>query len=391
MPEIIMGDYFYVDLPSQQVEWIYYNPDSTSGGQYVINYFDRQVFETALKQFEASEEIFDYIGSASEQYLADKGSMYFQVIRDRLNTEKPDAIGCGYFTLDQMSLLFIARDLIDEYCRAEFNSPAIFRDLRKIGIGYITTEDSKHDIQVYANLRDFRLETYLNDKIAAYRCFDSLRDMVDNGLCDLDFDDLVNIPDWVVKSFEETESRGSMASRIATVLRDIYPEHFEMLVEESGNIDDVVAAMRMGLKQPDTIEAMVSELSNLYWEFKPTGSNDVVARELMTDLHHMFTEVACVPVYDREPQILDETFSALGFSGYEINFDREGICISNAGQSWHNEEFYRHFVSKLTPEMQKHLMKTDFGIYTDFKDLAAHYDVDLPFPENHRKGRSDAR
>ena len=54
MPEIIMGDYFYVDLPSQQVEWIYYNPDSTSGGQYVINYFGRQVFETALKQFEAS-------------------------------------------------------------------------------------------------------------------------------------------------------------------------------------------------------------------------------------------------------------------------------------------------------------------------------------------------
>lgn len=391
MPEIIMGDYFYVDLPSQQVEWIYYNPDSTSGGQYVINYFDRETLGTALKRFETPEEIFDYIGSVADQHLADKGSMYFHVIRERLSTEKPDAVGCGYSTLDQMSLLFIARDLIDEYCRSEFDSPATFGDLRKISIGYTTTEDSRHDVQIYANLRDFRLETYLDDKIAAYKCFDSLQDMVDKGLCDLNFDDLVNIPDWVVKSFEETQSRDSMALRIATVLRDIYPEHFEMLVEESGDIDDVVAAMRIGLKQPDTIEAMVSELSDLYWEFKPTGSNDVIARELMTDLHHMFTDMFCVPVYDREPQILDETFSALRLTGYEINFDHEGICISKNGQSWHNEEFYRHFASRMTPEMQKNLMKTDFGIYTDFKDLASHYDVALPFPEKHRKGRSDAR
>ncbi len=391
MPEIIMGDHFYVDLPSQQVEWIYYNPDSASGGQYVINYFDRESFETALTKFETPEEIFDYVGAVSKQYLADKGTQYFYVIRERLDTEKADVVGCGYTALDHISEMFVARDIIDEYCDAEFDVPATYGDRSKIALAYTTTEDNRHEIQAYANLVDYRIEIYLDDRIATYRSFESLNDMVDNGLCALDFDELVYIPEWVIENFEGAELRDGMATRIAVVLRDVYPEYFESLVEEHGDIDDVISAMRMGLKEPDLIEEMVAEFSRMYWDFKPNGSDAVVARELMTDLHHMFTDTMCVPVYDRETQILAETFDALDMEGYNISFDSDGICISKDGQSWHNEEFYRHFVSRMTPEMQNRLMRTDFGIYTDFKDLAAHYDVGLPVPENLRKGRSDAR
>lgn len=207
MPEIIMGDHFYVDLPSQQVEWIYYNPDAAAGGQYVINYFDRATFETALKQFETAEEIFDYIGSVSKQDLADKGTQFFHAIRNRLDTEKADTTGYGYMALDHMSLLFVARDLIDEYCQAEFDVPANYDDMRKIAIGYTTTEDSRHEIQVYANLVDYRIETYLDDQIATYRSFESLQDMVDYGLCNLDFDALVSIPEWVIADHEPPVAR----------------------------------------------------------------------------------------------------------------------------------------------------------------------------------------
>ena len=44
-------DHFYVDLNSARFTWLYYNPDSTAGGQYVENVFLRRQLEEAVRDY----------------------------------------------------------------------------------------------------------------------------------------------------------------------------------------------------------------------------------------------------------------------------------------------------------------------------------------------------
>ena len=71
-------DAFFVNPESESVCWIYYNPDSSAGGQYVFNYFDYDdIKETAALHNEPAA-FFDYIGVICRQELADIGSESFE-------------------------------------------------------------------------------------------------------------------------------------------------------------------------------------------------------------------------------------------------------------------------------------------------------------------------
>ena len=49
MPEFMDQDRIYLDLDNDRIEWMYYNPDSVSEGQFVTNVFDRARLEEALE------------------------------------------------------------------------------------------------------------------------------------------------------------------------------------------------------------------------------------------------------------------------------------------------------------------------------------------------------
>ena len=78
----------------------------------------------------------------------------------------------------------------------EFGDPADYSDLKKVGIAYTTTEDGRHEIQVYANLADHRTEVYLDGEIIAHQDAESLKDYVENQLSGLNFNELVDIPEF---------------------------------------------------------------------------------------------------------------------------------------------------------------------------------------------------
>ena len=211
MPEeIYKQDRFYMNLEQNCVIWMYHNSDAISGNQFVSNVFDRELLEKALKGCPPSPkndfgpaDAFDYIGSECRQYCTDPGDYAFEIAKEKFESE-PDAIGCENGTVETLQLLFKARDLIEEYCEKEFDAPADFGDARKIGIAYTTTEDDKNEIQVYANLVDYRTEVYLDGELIATRKSESLGDFVEHQLSNLDFNELVEIPDWVIEEFTQT-------------------------------------------------------------------------------------------------------------------------------------------------------------------------------------------
>ena len=103
--------------------------------------------------------------------------------------------------------LIYAKQLINSYCQDEFDSEADFSDLKKVGVAYTTTEDSKHTVEAVVNLVDYRLETYVDDKLFKEKTYSSLKDMIDNCLYSLSFDDLVYLSDDELAQLEPKEHR----------------------------------------------------------------------------------------------------------------------------------------------------------------------------------------
>lgn len=105
------------------------------------------------------------------------------------------------------STIIYAKQLINSYCQDEFDSEADFSDLKKVGVAYTTTEDSKHTVEAVVNLVDYRLETYVDDKLFKEKTYSSLKDMIDNCLYSLSFDDLVYLSDDELAQLEPKEHR----------------------------------------------------------------------------------------------------------------------------------------------------------------------------------------
>ena len=131
-------------------------------------------------------------------------------LKNTLHNNQIDFATYTHSTIDNIvrdSVLAYAKQLINLYCNDEFDSEADFSDLKKVGVAYTTTEDSKHTVEAVVNLVDYRLETYVDDKLFKEKTYSSLKDMIDNCLYSLSFDDLVYLSDDEIAQLEPKEHR----------------------------------------------------------------------------------------------------------------------------------------------------------------------------------------
>lgn len=78
-----------------------------------------------------------------------------------------------------------------------------FDDLSDIALAYTTTEDDQHEIQVTANLVDFSINQFIDDKLVYTEQYNSLENMTEQALKWLDFNDLVSVSDEAELKFKE--------------------------------------------------------------------------------------------------------------------------------------------------------------------------------------------
>ena len=91
-----------------------------------------------------------------------------------------------------------AKWLINDFCEAEYREEADFSDLHSVGLAFTTLTDDELPIQVTADLVDFKITHELDGEVFDTEQFDSIEDMIENGLTGLDFSDLVSVPDEVI-------------------------------------------------------------------------------------------------------------------------------------------------------------------------------------------------
>lgn len=94
-------DAFFIDRDNESVAWMYYNPDSNAGGQYVTNTLSFDEIQQAAREYDSAEDFFDYLGSIANQELADVGTEWF-VDADREFHRTPDLTDCTSATMEAL-------------------------------------------------------------------------------------------------------------------------------------------------------------------------------------------------------------------------------------------------------------------------------------------------
>ena len=101
-PNTSYNDAFFLDDESQTVTWIYYNPDSNSGGQYVTNTLSYDDVIEAARQYEGVGDFFDYLGGIAKQELADVGTEWFTQTEEQFE-QTPDFTDCTKATMESVT------------------------------------------------------------------------------------------------------------------------------------------------------------------------------------------------------------------------------------------------------------------------------------------------
>lgn len=109
-----------------------------------------------------------------------------------------------------------AKRLINDYSQKEFSADADFSDLSAIGIAFTTVGDMDYETQVNANLIDFTIDRYISGVLVDQWRYSSLREMSEDVLEDLNFDNLTEYSDDdIEKAEKELEERSRKASQAA--------------------------------------------------------------------------------------------------------------------------------------------------------------------------------
>ena len=95
------NDAFFINQDNATVTWIYYNPDSAAGGQYVTNILNFDEITEIAKDSQTSNEFFDRLGRIANQTLADVGTEWFLEAEIRF-LEKPDFTDCTQDTMQSL-------------------------------------------------------------------------------------------------------------------------------------------------------------------------------------------------------------------------------------------------------------------------------------------------
>ena len=187
-----------------------------------------------------------------------------------------------------------AKFLINDFCEAEYREGADFDDLHNVGLAFTTLTDDELPIQVTADLVDFKITYEFDGEVYNTEQYDSIEDMIENGLTGLDFSDLVSVPDEVIDRHtgkdEQTVDLMSDAADItdtsspaddvpAVTLK--YKGDFESLDEIKDKALSLGATVIVdnaeGIISIDTYENHQAELDGLAYELGVMRVNDAPA------------------------------------------------------------------------------------------------------------------
>ena len=115
-----------------------------------------------------------------------------------------------------------ALSYIEDYLKDEFEiTEPDFSDLTQIDLGYTTTEDEQHTIQVHADLEHCTIRKFVDDTLYAQDTYASLEDMNRMALANLDFDSLMEVDINEIEEQEISADEPEESTFVSQVMQDV--------------------------------------------------------------------------------------------------------------------------------------------------------------------------
>lgn len=181
------------------------------------------------------------------RYFEKLETAYMDTVRDSIETR------AGELAEQRAALMEKAKGLIADFCMAEYGSVADFDDLAEIGVAYTTVTDEEIPIQANVDLLNLRMERYLDGQLLDRTQYDSLEELIESELENLDFDSLTYVSEEALEAAGLSQEEPELTEKDMPVYL-----HSAVYASEHGEMAQYHASYQVNLACKEAIEEAVN-------------------------------------------------------------------------------------------------------------------------------------
>ena len=175
---------------------------------------------------------------------------------DRMESSHMEAIwSCIESRADamQVSQLDQAKQLINEFCMSEYDAPADFDDLSRIDVAYTTVGNDGYPLQVYVDLKEYKIERELEERPLDVRQYSSLEELIENELKGMDFQELVAVTEAEIQT-----ALAAAEEQVSLSDLPVYRENFDY-ARECREVETYRISLQANIACKEAIEQAISQ------------------------------------------------------------------------------------------------------------------------------------
>ena len=153
----------------------------------------------------------------------------------------------------QVSQLDQAKQLINEFCMSEYDAPADFDDLSRIDVAYTTVGNDGYPLQVYVDLKEYKIERELEERPLDVRQYSSLEELIENELKGMDFRELVAVTEAEIQT-----ALAAAEEEVALSDLPVYRENFDY-ARECREVETYRISLQANIACKEAIEQAISQ------------------------------------------------------------------------------------------------------------------------------------
>ena len=153
----------------------------------------------------------------------------------------------------QVSQLDQAKQLINEFCMSEYDAPADFDDLSRIDVAYTTVGNDGYPLQVYVDLKKYKIERELEERPLDVRQYSSLEELIENELKGMDFQELVAVTEAEIQT-----ALAAAEEKVSLSDLPVYRENFDY-ARECREVETYRISLQANIACKEAIEQAISQ------------------------------------------------------------------------------------------------------------------------------------
>ena len=153
----------------------------------------------------------------------------------------------------QVSQLDQAKQLINEFCMSEYDAPADFDDLSRIDVAYTTVGNDGYPLQVYVDLKEYKIERELEERPLDVRQYSSLEELIENELKGMDFRELVAVTEAEIQT-----ALAAAEEKVSLSDLPVYRENFDY-ARECREVETYRISLQANIACKEAIEQAISQ------------------------------------------------------------------------------------------------------------------------------------